>query len=136
MKEGKYSWHYSAYWQAALYAPRIQQAKKEILRFPVRQMPITASTFKMQRTQATPITIQALPILKIRLNWGWPPLKLTTVSGKVEASVDLGFGRRAEEFSYNDGDLDQGKNGFLTLAAVKQLYLSYAPFFKSKIYNG
>ena len=38
--------------------------------------------------------------------------------GKVSATVDLGFGRRAEEFSYNDGSHP-------TLFAVKQLYASY-----------
>ncbi|MBS1935841.1 MAG: outer membrane beta-barrel protein, partial [Bacteroidetes bacterium] len=38
--------------------------------------------------------------------------------GKVSATVDLGFGRRAEEFSYNDGTHP-------TLFAVKQLYLSF-----------
>ena len=27
----------------------------------------------------------------------------TALSGKVSATIDLGFGRRAEEFSYNDG---------------------------------
>ncbi len=46
--------------------------------------------------------------------------------GKIAATADLGFGRRAEEFSYNDGQ-SPSKNGFITLAAVKQLYLSYAP---------
>jgi len=46
--------------------------------------------------------------------------------GKASATVDLGFGRRAEEFSYTDGELGANKNGFLTLAAVKQAYLSYA----------
>src|SRR5882757_7795014 len=38
--------------------------------------------------------------------------------GKASATLDLGFGRRAEEFSYNDG-------GHPTLFAVKQLYVSY-----------
>ncbi len=46
--------------------------------------------------------------------------------GKAAATIDLGFGRRAEEFSYNDGESSAGKNGFITLAAVKQAYLSYA----------
>lgn len=46
--------------------------------------------------------------------------------GKIAATADLGFGRRAEEFSYNDGQ-SPGKNGFLTLAVIKQAYLSYAP---------
>lgn len=38
--------------------------------------------------------------------------------GKVSATADLGFGRRAEEFSYNDA-------AHPTLFAVKQLYASY-----------
>ena len=38
--------------------------------------------------------------------------------GKVGATVDLGFGRRAEEFSYNDG-------AHPTLFAVKQLFVTY-----------
>jgi len=37
--------------------------------------------------------------------------------GKIAATIDLGFGRRAQEFSYNDGS---------TVVAVKQAYLSYA----------
>jgi hypothetical protein len=47
--------------------------------------------------------------------------------GKVSATADLGFGRRAEEFSYND----QG-----TLAAIKQAYVSYAPSDKVKFTMG
>ena len=46
----------------------------------------------------------------------------SAMSGKVTGVVDLGFGRRAEEFSYNDGNA-----GFLSLANVKQLYVTYAP---------
>ena len=38
--------------------------------------------------------------------------------GKVSAIIDLGFGKRAEEFAYNDAN---------TLFAIKQVYLSYAP---------
>jgi len=55
--------------------------------------------------------------------------------GKVAATADLGFGRRAEEFSYNDG-LGAGKSGYATLAAVKQLYISYAPSSKIKFTFG
>lgn len=36
----------------------------------------------------------------------------------ISATIDLGFGRRASEFSYNDTGI---------LSAVKQLYISYAP---------
>ena len=39
--------------------------------------------------------------------------------GKASATIDLGFGRRAEEFSYGNPDHP-------TLFAVKQAYLSYA----------
>ena len=39
--------------------------------------------------------------------------------GKASATIDLGFGRRAEEFSYADPE-------HTTLFAVKQAYLSYA----------
>lgn len=38
--------------------------------------------------------------------------------GKVAATIDLGFGKRAEEFAYND----QG-----TSLAIKQMYITYAP---------
>ena len=58
---------------------------------------------------------------------GMASVKADYLIGKVEGLVDLGFGRRAEEFSYNDGDLDQNKNGFTSLAAIKQAYISYAP---------
>lgn len=49
--------------------------------------------------------------------------------GKASATVDLGFGRRAEEFSYGDPD-------YPTLFAVKQAYLSYAVSDKLKLTMG
>lgn len=55
----------------------------------------------------------------------------TAMSGKISATADLGFGRRAEEFSYPDGTGGFGNNstgnGFNTLAAVKQLYINFTP---------
>jgi Putative beta-barrel porin-2, OmpL-like. bbp2 len=57
----------------------------------------------------------------------------TAMSGKVGATVDLGFGRRAEEFSYNDGE---AKNGFASLALLKQAYVTYAPTKKLKFTAG
>jgi hypothetical protein len=51
----------------------------------------------------------------------------SALSGKVTATVDLGFGRRAEEFSYNDGVTTAGKNGFASLSNIKQAYLTYSP---------
>jgi hypothetical protein len=59
----------------------------------------------------------------------------SALSGKVTATVDLGFGRRAEEFSYNDG-IASGKNGFASLANVKQLYVTYAVSDKVKFTAG
>lgn len=47
--------------------------------------------------------------------------------GKISATADLGFGRRAAEFSYNDAG---------TLVAIKQLYVSYALTDKVKLTMG
>lgn len=63
----------------------------------------------------------------------------TALSGKVGTTVDLGFGRRAEEFSYNDGSNTSGsstKNGFLSLAAIKQAFVTYSPVSKLKFTAG
>jgi hypothetical protein len=49
--------------------------------------------------------------------------------GTVSATVDLGFGRRAEEFSYNDA-------GHPSLFAVKQAYLSWQASSKIKFTLG
>jgi hypothetical protein len=49
---------------------------------------------------------------------GMASLRVDHSFGKVAATIDLGFGTRAEEFSYNDAN---------TRLAIKQLYLSYAP---------
>ena len=58
---------------------------------------------------------------------GMASLKAGYTIGKVEAVADLGFGRRAEEFSYND-------NG--TMAAIKQAFFSYSPSGKVKFTMG
>ncbi|HEU0226422.1 MAG TPA: outer membrane beta-barrel protein [Arachidicoccus soli] len=47
----------------------------------------------------------------------------SALNGKISATADLGFGRRAEEFSYTDGET---ANGHSTLQAVKQLYVNFA----------
>jgi hypothetical protein len=47
--------------------------------------------------------------------------------GKVSATIDLGFGTRAEEFAYNDAN---------TRFALKQAYLAYAPSSKIKFTLG
>lgn len=58
---------------------------------------------------------------------GMASLKAEHSMGKVGAVADLGFGTRAEEFSYNDAN---------TLLAVKQAYLTYAPTSKVKFTLG
>lgn len=49
---------------------------------------------------------------------GMASVKLEHSFGKVGMVADLGFGKRAEEFSYNDAN---------TMLAIKQAYLTYAP---------
>ena len=49
--------------------------------------------------------------------------------GKASATVDLGFGRRAEEFSYADPQ-------YTSLFALKQAYVSYAISDKFKLTAG
>jgi len=58
---------------------------------------------------------------------GMASLKADYTIGEIEAVADLGFGKRAEEFSYND-------NG--TLASIKQAYVSYSPSDKVKFTMG
>lgn len=60
----------------------------------------------------------------------------TALSGKVGGTVDLGFGRRVEEFNYNDGELGAGKNGFISLSNVKQAFVTYSPSEKVKFILG
>ncbi|TDH28963.1 porin [Segetibacter sp. 3557_3] len=49
---------------------------------------------------------------------GMASIKAEHSIGKVGMVADLGFGRRADEFSYNDAN---------SRVAIKQLYLTYAP---------
>jgi hypothetical protein len=58
---------------------------------------------------------------------GMASLKVDHSIGKVGATIDFGFGTRAEEFSYND----QGAK-----TAIKQAYLSYAPSSHVKLTMG
>ena len=58
---------------------------------------------------------------------GMASLKVEHTIGKVGMVADLGFGRRADEFSYNDVN---------TRVAIKQLYISYAPSSKVKLTMG
>jgi len=67
---------------------------------------------------------------------GMASLKVDYGIVKVDAVINLGFGRRAEENSYNDGDLDQNKNGFISLANLQQGCISYSPSTKVKFTIG
>lgn len=67
---------------------------------------------------------------------GMASLQATHSFGKASAFVDVGFGRRAEEFNYPDGNIGSGKNGYTTLAAIKQLNVSYAISNKFKLTMG
>ncbi len=58
---------------------------------------------------------------------GMASLKVDHSIGKVAATVDLGFGRRAQEFSYNDAN---------TVFSIKQAYLSWAVSDKFKLTAG
>ncbi|HEV8504489.1 MAG TPA: outer membrane beta-barrel protein [Chitinophagaceae bacterium] len=58
---------------------------------------------------------------------GMASVKADYAIGKVDGVVDLGFGRRAQEFSYND----EG-----AMAAIKQAYVSFAPSDKVKFTMG
>lgn len=53
-----------------------------------------------------------------RFQLGMASVKLEHKTAKVDVVADLGFGKRAQEFSYNDDGI---------LQAVKQLYVSYSP---------
>jgi hypothetical protein len=58
---------------------------------------------------------------------GMASLKAEHSIGKVGMVADLGFGRRADEFSYNDSK---------TSLAIKQLYITFAPSDKVKFTMG
>ena len=53
-----------------------------------------------------------------RFELGMGSVKLEHKTAKVDVVADLGFGKRAQDFSYNDEGI---------LQAVKQLYVSYSP---------
>lgn len=53
-----------------------------------------------------------------RFELGMATVKLEHKTDKIGVVIDLGFGKRAQEFSYNDQGI---------LSAIKQLYVSYSP---------
>lgn len=65
--------------------------------------------------------------VKNKVALGMASIKVDKSMGKFEGTIDLGFGKRAEEFSYND-------KGFLSL--IKQAFLSYSVSDRLKITAG
>ena len=61
------------------------------------------------------------------LQLGMASIKLDHANGNFAGTLDLGLGKRAQEFSYNDNGLVQ---------AIKQAYISYAPMSGLKITAG
>lgn len=61
---------------------------------------------------------------------GMASVKAESTIGKVGATLDLGFGTRANEFSYNEYSTRS------TLSAVKQAFLTFAPSSKVKFTMG
>jgi hypothetical protein len=59
-------------------------------------------------------------------------LKAEHSFGKASVTADLGFGKRAEEFSYNDASVNKG----FSLSNVKLLYVAYAVSDKFKLTMG
>jgi hypothetical protein len=90
-------------------------------------MPITVTILRMRKIQCIQITIQALQIRIILFELGMASLKADYNIGKVEAVADFGFGKRAEEFSYNDKG---------TLASIMQAFIAYSPSNKVKFTMG
>jgi hypothetical protein len=56
--------------------------------------------------------------------------------GKAGATVELGFGRRAQDFSYNDGASPSGNNPYFSLSNVVQAYVYYNVTDKIKLTAG
>lgn len=72
---------------------------------------------------------------------GMASVKVDYSYGKGGAVLDLGFGKRAEEFSYNDRTYSVDALGNTTssptlLAAIKQAYVTYSPSDKVKFTLG
>ncbi len=59
-----------------------------------------------------------------RFELGMATVKLEHKTAKLDMVADLGFGKRAREFSYTD---DNGNGRDVVFSAIKQLYISYAP---------
>jgi len=105
---------------------------------PVFAMGLVTTTFAQDSTQAPALTITgsvdayykydfgeskwntptSFTQSHNRFELGMGSVKLEHKTTKVDVVADLGFGKRAQDFSYNDEGI---------LQAVKQLYVSYSP---------
>src|SRR5215210_5220610 len=72
--------------------------------------------YSFNKTKATELTSFTQTHNSFAL--GMASVKLEHKTNKVSMVADLGFGQRAADFSYNDEGI---------VAAIKQLYVSYAP---------
>ncbi|HZG25295.1 MAG TPA: outer membrane beta-barrel protein [Chitinophagaceae bacterium] len=68
-----------------------------------------------------------------RFELGMATVKLEHKTAKFDVVADLGFGKRAREFSYTD---DNENNRDIVLSTIKQLYVSYSPAAWVKITGG
>ncbi len=59
-----------------------------------------------------------------RFELGMATVKLEHKTDKLDVVADLGFGKRAREFSYTD---DNGSTSDIVFSTIKQIYISYAP---------
>src|SRR5687768_15420884 len=58
---------------------------------------------------------------------GMASVKLEHTSGKVGVVADLGYGTRADEFSYNESGIFSGDESNNSKFMIKQAYVTYAP---------
>ena len=105
---------------------------------PVFAVVVVTTSFAQDSTKASPLTISGSADVYYKYDFGessannytsftgshnqfrlgMVSVKLEHKTSKVDMVADLGFGKRAQEFSYTDDGI---------LQAVKQLYVSYSP---------
>lgn len=105
---------------------------------PVIAMGLVTTTFAQDSTKAAPLSITGSADVYYKYDFGessfnnytsftgshnrfqlgMASVKLEHKTAKVDVVADLGFGKRAQEFAYNDEGI---------LQSVKQLYVSYSP---------
>jgi hypothetical protein len=105
---------------------------------PVFTLAVVTSSFAQDSTKVSPLSITGSADVYYKYDFaesstnnftsftgshnqfrlGMASVKLEHKTSKVNMVADLGFGKRAQEFSYNDEGI---------LQAIKQLYVSYSP---------